>query len=303
MISPMSGDKFMLADKFVQDKMPAIVSQADVALLDNDWVFGESFPGQSQPQVMMQWILDTWHDTSRKPKFGHVGAPYEITNLYQDGIDYELAAHPGEFDWVGVEKAPVSTTAWAAEIGRFKECDYIILTLVGPGMTSFVKEARERGYKGAFLSGQEAFPGFWPLVTDTVAPDQLYECYHVGYWPWYNETGSFVAQTKELIQRYHPGDADFLLSVSGPLSGHGLGLLMVDAVERAVAQVGAENVDGTALRDALAATDMTLEGLGNTWKLTGGRNFFATTQRMYKWDIASQDWQAISDWYPLPAFE
>jgi len=45
-------------------------------------------------------------------------------------------------------------------------------------------------------------------------------------------------------------------------------MFTVDAIRRAVEEVGAENVDGTALRDALAETDMVVEGWGNPWKFT-----------------------------------
>lgn len=38
--------------------------------------------------------------------------------------------------------------------------DFIIVSLVGPMLASFIEEARDRGYDGAIVGGFESFPGY-----------------------------------------------------------------------------------------------------------------------------------------------
>jgi hypothetical protein len=73
-------------------------------------------------------------------------------------------------------------------------------------------------------------------------------------------------------------------------------MFMADAIRRAIDEVGAENVDGTTLRAALAETDMTVPGWGNPWRFTENENFLARAERVFEWKVAEEDWVAISNW-------
>jgi len=295
------ADREILVDRFVEDKIPVIGSQTLPTLMASGWDFSFSSSNAHETEVIMQWIMDTWdYNTLGMPKIGHLGYAHVVADYHQDGIDAAMEANPGKFDFAGFERSPMGTTAWAVEINRLKDCDFIIVSAVGPMMASFVKEARLRGYEGDLLSGINAFPGYWDLVTGAVPSEDLYACFWAGYYPWWNENVPFITDLKEAIQRYRPGEAEALMRSSGPLAGWAMGLFMADAIRRAVEEVGAENVDRIAIRDALADTNMTVEGWGNTWKFTEDQYFLARAERVFEWSIAENDWVVISDWI-LPA--
>ena len=290
------ADNEILVDRYEEDEIPVIGSQVQPKLLGDPWMFCFSSSNANEAEVLMKWIMDTWEYYPTPPKIGHLGWTLMSTEYHQDGIDAAMEANPGKFDWVGVERAPLGTTVWAVEIDRLKDCDFIIVSVVGPMAASFVKEARARGYEGNFLSGINAFPGYWDLVRGAVPEDELYGCYHAGHWPWWSEDVLFITKLKEAIQTYRSGEAEALMRSSGPLTGWAYGMLMVDAIKRAVEEVGAENVDGTALRNALAEIDMTVAGWGNPWRIIENENFLARAERVYEWSIAEEDWVAVSDW-------
>ena len=294
-------DKGILADRFEKDRIPVIGAQTSTELLDHPWMFNSFSPIESQAEVEMQWIMDTWdYEELGKPKIGHVGALVS-TDYYQEGIDGFLEANPGRFERVGLEKAPPGTMSWPSEVRRVKDCDYIILSLAGPMTVSFVKEARARGYEGAFVSGVEAFPGFWDLIRSAVPSEDLYGCYYVGWWPWWGEDVPFITELEEYVLKYHPDEAEAWMRSSASISGWEPGTFMFDAIKRAVEEVGAENVNGTALRNALAEIDMTVEGWGNPWKVTEKNNCLNWAQRVFEWKIAEGKWVAISDWILPPS--
>ncbi len=296
------ADNEILIDRYAEDEIPVIGSQVQPTLLGNPWMFCFSSSNANETEVLMQWVMESWdYDALGTPKIGHLGWTLMSTEYHQEGIDAAMKANPGKFDWVGVQRVPMGTTTWAGEVSKLKDCDFIVVSVVGPMAASFVKEARARGYEGNFLSGINAFPGYWDLVRAAVPEDELYGCYHAGHWPWWNEDVPFITKLKGAIQRYRSGEAEALMRSSGPLTGWAMGMLMTDAISRAVEEVGAENVDGTAIRDALAETNMTVPGWGNPWRFTAEENFLARAERVYEWIIAEEDWVAASDDWITPA--
>jgi ABC-type branched-subunit amino acid transport system substrate-binding protein len=296
-IHPSSMD--ILASRAEEDQIPLAGTTA-VALYQNEWAFTMYATNEVQIEAILMWIADTWQGEGI-PKVGHIGySGYTTTAGYDRGIAAFLEANPGEIDYVGTEAPPTGTTTWAGEVSKLKDCDFIVMTCVGPGVPSFIKEARARGYTGAFVSGIEAIPGFMKSIIAAVSSDQLYGLYHMGYWPWWNEDVPFVNDLKEAILEYHTDEAEDLMRESGPLTGWGWGMYIADAIRRAVEEVGAENVDGLAIRDALAETNLTVEGFGNTWRFTENNHCLCLAQRAYEYLPAEDDWVAVSDWI-MPA--
>ena len=302
MVIPNAVDRQILGDRFADDQMPSVNSQGLESLLTNEWMLNNQSTVQSQGEVAMQWIMDTWdYDTKGVPKVGHLGFTLSSSEYYQEGIDRVIAANPGKFDFVGIERGLIGNVEWTSAISRLDKdgaTDYIIVSVAGPMVSSFVSQARARGYDGAFISGNEGFPGFWDLVTNAVAsPSDLYGCYYVAWWPWWNEDVPFINDAREYVQTYLPGDADAMLKASPVISGWALGIVIEDGIRRAIDEVGAENVDRVALQEALAAIDMDVEGYGNRWTVTPNDNCVAWAQRAFEWKIDQDNWEPISDWY------
>jgi len=107
----------------------------------------------------------------------------------------------------------------------------------------------------------------------------------------------FVHLVKQYVETYLPGEAEDMMKASPAISGWALGLVIEDGIRRAIAEVGADNIDGAALQKALAAIDMDVEGYGNPWKVTSNNNCIAWAQRAFQWKVDEDNWEPISDWY------
>ena len=313
-VGTISGpDTAMLVDKFEKDKIASAGLSGAAELEGHPWNF--SFYGtpdgqqEGQAEVLLQWVMSEWNyqTEGRSPKVGHLGLSGFLTSVaYQRGADRVLAANPGKFNWAGQQAAPMGTSAWAIEIGRLKDCDYILISAYGTGAVSFAKEARQRGYEGGFLSGMEALPGYWGLVQNAIPAERLFSTFYAHFIPDWTDPGTFIADLKEWVTTNRSqADADSLMKSCGYPSGWAWAMWVADAIKRAAENVGAENVDGTALREALASTDMDLtdEGFGNVWRinLDNGVFFCAHTQKVYEWSVADGRWVEASNWIPAPS--
>ena len=79
--------------------------------------------------------------------------------------------------------------------------------------------------------------------------------------------------------------------------------IWADAVRKAVAEVGVENVDSSAMRNAMLKIDMTVPGYGEAWKFRQGTVGFNVLQRMFimrQYTEAEDDWFALGDWFLPP---
>jgi len=300
-----SMDREVLAARYEEDRIPAVGTQGSEILQGNDWNFSLFTAPEAQGEAILQWIMENWDydEAGRKPIVGHAGMSGILTSVaYQRGIDRFLTSNGDQFEWKGHKLAPVSSATWVNEINTLKDCDYIVCSMVGPGTALFTKEARDRGYVGRLVSGMEAFPGYWELVRGAVSPSSLYDCYYAHYQPWWNDDNSFVADAREAVTRYRSqAEAAAQMRGTGYLAGWAWGVWLSNVITRAVEDVGADQVDAVAIRDALASTDMDVDGWGNTWKITETNSICARTQRVYQWNVDDEDWIACSDWILPPS--
>ena len=79
--------------------------------------------------------------------------------------------------------------------------------------------------------------------------------------PYWTHNVPFVAECKEALLKYHPDEAELYMKNAGYIIGYGMGMVVTDALRRAIEEEGAKHVDGPALRDAF-------EGWGSPWKWT-----------------------------------
>jgi len=286
----------IIASKAAEDQMPIMTSAVTPEQEPNEWIFNTFSSTGTEVEAVLQYVMDTWdYDTNGVPKIGHLGWTLETTDHHQEGIDSILAEYPDKFEFVGIQRAPVSTSTWAGEVEKLRNSDYILISAVGSMMATFIREARDRDYEGGFLSGINAFPGYWPTARDVVPAANLYECYYAGMWPWYNEDVPFITNLKSAIETYRAADAADRLRNSGPITGWMQGWIIADAVKRAIDEYGLENVDSATMKEALEATNLDVQGFGNTWNLDKGP-FFVWTKKVFKWSTTALDWEAVSGW-------
>lgn len=293
-------DRTGMAARFGEDKMPVFGSGLTDAFPANDFEWNVWGTNGHEVEALMQWVMDTDWDYAgegRPPKIGHLGWILDSTDFHQTGIDYAIQANPGKFEFVGLEKAPMGTSAWTIEVNNLMESDYIVVSVVGGMMASFIKDARLMGYEGNFLSGTNAFPGYWDLARAIVQPaDQLYGSYFANWSPWWDEDVQFIRDAKEIVNRWHADEAESLFKGTPGLSGPMMGLMVFDALKRAVADVGIEELDGDAINDAFAETNLVVDGFGNTWKFGDDYHALLSTLRIMEWNTEDVNWVTVSDW-------
>jgi hypothetical protein len=300
-------DRELLGTRPDDDEMPTIGTMGLQSMIGNEWMLTTWSPIQSQGEVEMLFIMNNWDYTAmgRSPKVGHLGYTLSSSTYYQEGIQKVIDANPGKFTWGGFERGALTTVQWTSEVGRLKNCDYIIVSVAGPLLSSFVSQARAAGYAGKFITGMEGFPGFWPLVTGSVgSKDQLHGCYYVAWWRWWNEVGTvpLIQDCLDYIDEYRGGSAE-LKGTSSVISGRELGIAVEAALRNAIEAVGAENVDGAALKDGLRAIDISneagsvLEGYLDHWQVTPNTNCLQWSQRVFEYDMTNEIWKPLPTVY------
>jgi hypothetical protein len=291
-------DTEVLRSRFEAEQMPFYSLSNILSMLDSEWLVSLFGPPEGVIEVLLQWIMDNWEDYPTKPKIGFVGlsgVPFYESQL--ETAEEWMSDYPDKFEYVGAQMSPSTTTTWAIEIGRLKESDFIIAAMSGPPLASFLIEARNRGYEGKLVGPMESFLAFWSLMKGAV-PEEALDGVVVGvYQPWWNDTGAFMTQVKEYTEEYYsPDDVETLYLGTGQYNGWAAGMIFVDALRRAVDEVGAENVDGIALYQALKETNMTVEGFGSPWRITEEANCFMQTVRLMEYSSEVGDWVVITDW-------
>jgi len=290
----------MLMGRYEEDKIPCFATGCTDITLESEWIFHEVLPTEWEAEVIMEWIWGQWDyaGMGRPPVVGFVcmsATPVSesITRIYRQ----MEADHPEKFSFK-VQSAPMTNTAWAQEIGHLKDCDYIVSGLSGAGLASFLKQSRAMGYQGKFMGLPYSFLSSWDLVKSAVAPDIIDEA--LSSYPWILWTDTqcpIVAQADLNLSRF--GREGRALNY---LSGQSMGMIFVDAIRRAVEAVGAGNVDGSAIRDALTNTDITMAGWGEPLKFRQGDQICGRMTRICEYQVAKEDWFAITDWILPPEF-
>ncbi|MCX6000802.1 MAG: ABC transporter substrate-binding protein, partial [Chloroflexi bacterium] len=256
---------------------------------------------EGQVEAIMRWISDTdWTNyATRKPKIGFVGlAGVSFYIGQRDTAQQWATGNPDKFEWLGAQMAPTTTTAWATEISKLKDCDYIIVGMSGPPLVSFIIESRSRGLTSKLAGPLESIMGQWALVKQS-APESALDGIVSGlYTRWWNEDVPLIKEVEQYAAKYHTADeVKTMKYATGQFNGWIMGMIFVEALKIAVANVGAENVDGAALLTAMRQVSMTVEGWPGAWKVTANANCLLRAVKLYQYKSSAGDFVSITDWY------
>ncbi len=287
-----------------EDKMPVLGSQPTEATLDFPWIFDMVTAQTWQGEYPLQWIAETWDYAGKGvPVIGHQGWTLTTTTEIQKGIDKVLADsdYAGKFNFVGLDKATMTNVTWSTSYEKFKDCDFVWCSTVGNSLATFVSQMRSLGYKGAFMSTGDSFAGYWQLVQGKTPAADLYECYY----PWWGSiagsdanTADWYADMVEVTQANHPSDWQSRVASTGPLTGWIKGRVLHEALKNAVDEVGADKLDGEAIKAGFEAIDLKMEETGNTFTYKDDIHTGLRTSRILTWDVAASKWKPASDkWY------
>ncbi|MCX6000334.1 MAG: ABC transporter substrate-binding protein [Chloroflexi bacterium] len=300
-------DLRIIAASVVADKIPTICSNTAEDILASDYIYSWWPTPSSQGETEMLWIMNNWDYTGkgRPPRVGHEAFDLSGGVFYQSGIDSMLAAYPSKFQMVASIHSPAGTTTWAAEISKLKDCDFIIVTSVGPMMASFVIEARARGYEGNFISGTTGFPGYFSLVTSRLSADDLGGFYFIMPSPFYNDDLPLINEFRNAFQQIHPDIpyANLLGGDTAPIGGWVTGMFTIDAIVRAAKAVGSGMVTGEAINEALKTTNMEAEGFSpdGVWQFRNDYHALCRAYKVAEYHPSEGEWKDLPGWLVPPS--
>jgi hypothetical protein len=258
-------DTELLRSRFEADQIPFYALSNINSMVDCEWLTTLYGPPELQIEAQLEWISQNWDGYPTKPKVGFIGLAGVSFYVSQEAtVRQWVLAHPDDFDWLGSSFTPSTVTSWALEIEKYKNADFLFASMSGPPLVSLLQQARARGYAKTFVGPSETWFSFYMLLRAGVSPANLENVIAGTYTPWWGDSNSFMDEVEEYAQKYH--SADELVTIhqgTGQFNGWAAGMIFVDAVRRAIAEVGVENLDGLAIHNALMETDLSVPGWGN----------------------------------------
>jgi hypothetical protein len=307
LLSVACHEALVVEDRFVTDECPVFYMTSDLQLDKSEWYFSAFAHPPAEVEVLMEWLKTSWDYDLGEPKIGVLS--YAGIVFYEDQADKvkEITElYPDSYEWVGAQKAPVGTMTFAAEVSRLMECNFIYTAISGPPLAAFIQEARARGWEGTFIGAGETMPSFWGLVKGAVPLAQLDGCVAACYFPHPDDPGvPAILEAKEYMEGHHTSkEVETYLTATGYCTGWAMGILLVDIVKRAADSVGAENVGeigGRVLRDVIRETNLTIEGLGETFKSRGDWSILNRSIHLLRFSAAQDRWIPLTDWLVPPS--
>ncbi len=288
-----------------RDKIPSFCFNSMREVMGEDYMYGFSVDYQTEAEAIAEWLLQEWADSgeTRPIKIGHVGMAGMVSDTEVGGTLESLGetTYAGEME-VYREAAPTGTTTWAAEVGRLKACDVIVVNVVGPSMSTFLNEAINRGYQGEFLGTTISFMGFWDLVRANIPLNEVDGVRAIHAQMLWTDDSTFMQQLAADLESCRPGEAAELKKGTSYPSGYLFAMILVDTIRRAAEAVGPDNVDGPALNDAMKTIDLDVDGWGEAWQCHEGTNILHRQFRVIEYRYAQDDWFQVEGggWF-LPA--
>jgi hypothetical protein len=291
-----------------KDQIPILSFVAYPTTLDSDWCYGYSYPSELEGRGMMDYVLNTWWPAQGKDrplKLANVGNPgYDTTEQYKKGFDYVLAKNPGKTSAYIQIGGPTSQSAWASEVNAIKDYDAILLTTASATSTgTFLKEASLKGFTGQIIASSNSVLGSWTMISALVPKSSLNGMLIPHFFPLWSDGTSYSDFMTDILTSSRPADAEKLMKGTTWVSGWMTAQIISEAVRDAADEVGAKNVNGAAINDALLALDIEIDGMPNiTLANSGTHHVFMPHFRMIQYDAAADEWSASGDWYSSSDF-
>jgi len=283
-----------------RDKVPLFSLSASQPLIEPPgWVFCANSLMYQNVLTVAKWISDEWDYDNGIPKIGCIGLNASASMEAEKKLKEYCQNNPDKFEYVGGFLVPFATTTFGGQVEKLKDCDWIAFPGTdGIGMASFIGQYRARGYTAKFFS-QETLPSFWGLMVDSVGYETLdgWLCgIPAGWW---SNPSPVVDMLKDLLHKYHPGEADNIMHQSFGYVGGGVQqYFMLQILRQAIEEVGAENFDGQAFYNAAVKFKLTMEGYPE-WGYSETKRVCLDQMRIYRLSAQAEDLVPVSDLVPI----
>ncbi len=286
-----------------EDKIAVLGMATSLPMVDPPgWVFAFSPPARWSIKSMLKWVSDEWQADGKegKPTLATVGWN---DNWGQDnalGAEEFCKDNPTLFDYKGSFLSPVGFQGpWSGDIAKTKNVDYINVAANGALMpATFWKEYKDAGGTGINIDteAESAYAGF---ITEYCGWNYLDGKLNAQGWGWWNLDWPEIEYIKDLLYKYHPGDAESVMQAGmGYLGGGSMQRFALDIVIAAIEDAGAEDFDGQAFYNT--AVNYMKDWAGSQRGFTATRRYAVNDCCILRWTAADQDLHLLSDvWVPL----
>ncbi len=285
------------AQSQTEDKIPSFSFNVDPATAENEWVFGYSVTLHNEATMVMDYLVKDWWETKGMTTPLKIGAmlhsDLESGSKYWQAYQDYAAAHPGKCVLTRA-LGTSSQTAWASEVAALKDNDVVIVGTIGPAAATFLKELFLRGFQGRVVGHSISILSVWSLITAIVPKADMDGVLIPHSWHVWTDENAFVSTMSAALEESRPADAEMLKEGTTWMSGYCLAYILTNAVRVAAENAGPDKVDGTALRDALAQTQLEIPGMPTV----GGyeNQCLNPSMRMITYNASEDEWYAVNDW-------
>lgn len=283
-----------------RDKVPLASQGVTTAMLEPPgWSFGFNPPIHWDTKTLLKWISEEhWDYGQGIPRVGFAGWSGPFSLDCETAMRQYCQDHPDKFEWAGGYMPPMGTVMWSGEVEKLKDCDFIFPGMLALDTCTFVEQFLARGYTTTFI-GSSTIPSFRGFLVDKFGWEGLDGWLTTATVPWWNEPTPIVELIKQLVHRYHPGEAEELIHAgSGYIGGAHCMYALLDIVRQAVEEVGAESFDGQAFYNAAVKYKLTWEGYPE-YSFSETKRVLIDEIQGYKWSAAAEDLVRASDWLPV----
>ncbi len=289
--------------RFAEDKIPAVSFTVDPETRTTEYMYGVAPDYQFEGEYLITYLAKDWWETrgmTRPIRIGILSQPSSaMTDAMWEGFDLGMAANPGKCELVKVT-APMTQTAFVSEVAALKNCDVIIITMVGTAGPMFMKEALLRGYQGRWVGSTASLLGVWTLTRSLLTPQELDGLIVPHSWALWEDETEFVATMSAALEKRRPAEAATLKKGTTWESGWTTGHILATILRQAADAVGAENVDGPAIKDAIEALSLSMPGFETIGlAASGGHHILQPYYRMVEYRAADDQFHALADWFTV----
>ena len=301
---PQDGE--ILKSRLAEDKVPMyIAGPSDTTLDPPGWIFSMASSSRNQVEFFLEWLSTEGWDydaMGRIPKIGAFGWDMTVTLERINWAKEWVQAHSEDFEWIGEEIAAFGNMAWLREAERLQDADYLVVGTVGPGVSTFINQAKAIGYEGKYVINWPQM-AFWDTYIDTCGAETLRGTLFGSNSPLYWEDTATSQYIRTVLGRVDPEMlTDTLNVVVNSMR------IPIEAIRAAVEEVGAENVDGQAIYDASLNLKFPPEMLGHpegagfdTDRPSALQRECRPSTKLYEYNPdAEYGWDIVKDWTPYP---
>lgn len=282
-----------------RDKIPLVGNSTTDKLVDpTQWHYTLDPTYTQMFTNIIDYVKTNWKDTSRKPRIAQIAWDAPIGRGHVDVAEkYGAKVGVDIGPWEFIPQIPLDTTPNLLRI-RDAKADYVVLQFGNNvSSVSVLRDAQKLGIRDKiiWINGMQpthAAISNWDAVGDgtlgigsTIFGEDT-DIAGVNYL--FDVLGKYIAPEATTKKPYFDGTTGLITRAD---------LVVIEALQRAVAKVGYDKLDGQAVKNALETfNNYDLKGLTAPLTFNATRRQGQSSLRFFKLDFNNKVWKAQSSW-------